>query len=117
MRASSSLAPGTTIQKTPNGVFFRYKNGPRNETRTHNPLQEADFESAAYTNSAIRGLPDYSILFSENPLSDSLKERIFVLRQLHIFRRFLLNFFLRLSVLGNRRNLLRRNQQPLLACP
>ena len=28
--------------------------GARDETRTHNPVKEADFKSAAYTNSATR---------------------------------------------------------------
>lgn len=31
-----------------------FLSGARDETRTHNPVREADFKSAAYTNSATR---------------------------------------------------------------
>ena len=40
-------------KKDPLGHFLSAI-GARDETRTHNPVKEADFKSAAYTNSATR---------------------------------------------------------------
>ena len=40
------------LQKTTSMGHFL--SGARDETRTHNPVKEADFKSAAYTNSATR---------------------------------------------------------------
>ena len=40
------------LQKTTSMGHFL--SGARDETRTHNPVREADFKSAAYTNSATR---------------------------------------------------------------
>ena len=49
MRQSNGIAEA--IKKAA-GLF--YCPGARDETRTHNPVKEADFKSAAYTNSATR---------------------------------------------------------------
>ena len=52
-RPNYVLASSSSIQETKNDPLGRFLFlGAQDETRTHNPVKEADFKSAAYTNSA-----------------------------------------------------------------
>lgn len=51
--------------------------GARDETRTHNPVKEADFKSAAYTNSATRAGTTFNMALGLLPSEDRRAGRLF----------------------------------------